>query len=305
MNLTRKSKAAGISILSNTSLILLKLAAGIVTGSVSLIAEAIHSMMDLLAAVVAFISVRVSDNPPDAKHPFGHGKAENISGVIEGILIFIAAGLIINEAVHKIIEGTSLEMLEIGMVIMAVSILVNIGVSRYLTKVSRDTDSLALEADATHLTTDVITMAGVLIGLVVVRVTSIYILDPIIAIFVAIIIIKAAYDITRKSFGGLMDTSLPESEQEAVALCVQEHIGEVSGFHELRTRKAGSQRYIDLHMVIPRKKSIEQAHNICNHLEKDIKGILKRVEVNIHVEPCDTDCRKCPTSCDVVNCISN
>ncbi|UCC17110.1 MAG: cation transporter [Dehalococcoidales bacterium] len=305
MNLNRKSKAAGISILSNTSLILLKLVAGIVTGSVSLIAEAIHSMMDLLAAVVAFISVRVSDNPPDAKHPFGHGKAENISGVIEGVLIFIAAGLIINEAVHKIVEGTSLEMLEIGMIIMAVSIIVNIVVSRYLVKVSRDTDSLALEADATHLTTDVITMVGVLIGLVVVRVTGLYILDPIIAIIVAIIIIKAAFDITRKSFGDLMDTSLPEPEQKAITLCVQEHIGKVSGFHKLRTRKAGSQRYLDLHLVIPRMESLEQAHDICDHLENDINGILERAEVNIHVEPCDTDCEKCPTSCDVVNSISN
>jgi len=305
MNLNRKSKAAGISILSNTSLILLKLVAGIVTGSVSLIAEAIHSMMDLLAAVVAFISVRVSDNPPDAKHPFGHGKAENISGVIEGVLIFIAAGLIINEAVHKIVEGTSLEMLEIGMAIMAVSIIVNIVVSRYLVKVSRDTDSLALEADATHLTTDVITMVGVLIGLVVVRVTGLYILDPIIAIIVAIIIIKAAYDITRKSFGGLMDTSLPESEKKAITSCVLEHIGIVSGFHKLRTRKAGSQRYLDLHLVIPRAESLEQAHRICDHLENDIKRILERVEVNIHIEPCDTDCGKCPTSCDVVNSISN
>ena len=305
MKLNRKSKAAGISILSNTSLILLKLVAGIVTGSVSLIAEAIHSMMDLLAAVVAFISVRVSDNPPDAKHPFGHGKAENISGVIEGVLIFIAACLIINEAVHKIIEGTSLEMLEIGMIIMAVSIIVNIVVSRYLVKVSRDTDSLALEADATHLTTDVITMVGVLIGLVVVRVTGLYILDPIIAIIVAIIIIKAAFDITRKSFGGLMDTSLPESEQEAITSCVQEHIGIISGFHKLRTRKAGSQRYLDLHLVIPRTESLEQAHSICDHLEKDMKEILERAEVNIHVEPCDTDCGKCPTSCDVVNSVSN
>ncbi|MFC1947459.1 cation diffusion facilitator family transporter [Chloroflexota bacterium] len=303
--MTRKSKAAGISILSNTSLILLKLVAGFITGSVSLIAEAIHSMMDLVAAIVAFISVRVSDNPPDAKHPFGHGKAENISGVIEGVLIFIAAGLIINEAVHKIVEGTNLEMLEIGMIIMAVSIIVNIVVSRYLVKVSRDTDSLALEADATHLTTDVITMVGVLIGLVVVRVTDLYILDPIIAIIVAIIIVKAAFDITRKSFGGLIDTSLPESEQEAIISCVREHIGIVSGFHELRTRKSGSQRYIDLHLVIPRTESLEQAHSTCDHLERDIKDILERVEVNIHVEPCDTDCGKCPTSCDVVNSISN
>ncbi|MFC1993428.1 cation diffusion facilitator family transporter [Chloroflexota bacterium] len=301
MSLTKKSKAAGFSILSNTCLILLKLVAGIITGSVSLIAEAIHSVMDLAAAMVAFVSVRISDEPPDSKHPFGHGKAENISGVIEGLLIFIAAGLIINEAVHKITEGVHLEMLEIGIVIMAVSIVVNICVSRYLKKVSRDTDSLALEADATHLTTDVMTMAGVLIGLVIVRVTGLYILDPIIAIIVAIVIIKAAFDITRKSFGGLMDMSLPESEQETIKACILDHSDIFLGFHKLRTRKTGSQRQIDLHLVVPRIESVEDAHSICDHLEKDIQEILYRVDVNIHIEPCDTDCVKCPISCDMAN----
>ena len=298
LNLTRKSMAAGFSIVSNTCLILLKLLAGIFTGSVSLIAEAIHSLMDLAAAVVAFFSVRVSDKPPDSKHPFGHGKAENISGVIEGLLIFIAAGLIINEAVHKIIEGGHLEMLEIGIAIMAVSIVVNLGVSRYLKKVARETDSLALEADATHLTTDVLTMAGVLIGLVIVRLTGLYILDPIFAMVVALLIIKAAFDITRKSFGGLMDASLPESEQEAISACILDH-GDMSlGFHNLRTRKVGSQRQVDLHLVIPRTKSVEDAHGICDHLEKDIEEILNRVEVNIHIEPCNADCTPCPLSCE-------
>jgi cation diffusion facilitator family transporter len=297
MNLTRKSKAAGFSILSNTCLILLKLVAGLITGSVSLIAEAIHSIMDLAAAVVAFVSVRVSDKPPDKKHPFGHGKAENISGVIEGLLIFIAAGLIINEAVHKIIEGAHLEMLEIGIAIMVVSIVVNVGVSRYLLKVSRDTDSLALEADAAHLTTDVITMAGVLIGLVIVRVTGLYMLDPIIAMLVALLIIKAAFDITRKSFGGLVDTSLPDSEVEMIKSCIMNHGDMVVGFHRLRTRKVGSQRQIDLHLVIPKMANIEDAHGICDHLEKDMEEILNRVEVNIHTEPCDTNCIRCRISC--------
>ena len=298
MKLNRKSKAAGFSILSNTCLILLKLVAGIVTGSVSLIAEAIHSMMDLAAAIVAFVSVRVSDKPPDNRHPFGHGKAENISGVIEGLLIFIAAGLIINEAVHKIIEGVHLEMLEIGIAIMAVSIVVNVVVSRYLKKVSRDTDSLALEADATHLTTDVMTMAGVLIGLVIVRVTGLYILDPVIAIIVAILIIKAAFDITRKSFGGLMDTSLPESEQTAIESCLIEHSNSIVEFHRLRTRKAGSQRQIDFHLVIPKAICVDEAHQLCDHLETDIEIILGNAEVNIHVEPCNSDCTRCTISCD-------
>ena len=301
MYLNSKSKAAAISVLSNTCLILLKLFAGVITGSVSLIAEAIHSMMDTIAAVVAFISVSVSDKPADKKHPFGHGKAENISGVIEGLLIFIAAGLIINEAIHRIIEGAHLEMIEVGVAIMAVSIVVNTIVSRYLLKVSKATDSLALEADAAHLTTDVITMTGVLVGLIVVKLTGLYILDPIVAIFVALLIIKAAFDITRKSFGGLMDTSLPAPEEEAIKSCILDHSDQIVGFHKLRTRKVGSQRQIDLHLVIHRIVNVDEAHSMCDHLEKDMEKLLDNVELNIHIEPCATKCKQCLNACDMGN----
>jgi cation diffusion facilitator family transporter len=290
---TTKTKAAAISITSNTSLILMKLIAGLVTGSVSLIAEAIHSTMDLAAAIIAFICVRISDKPEDKNHPYGHGKAENISGVIEGLLILVAAGIIVNEAVHKIIEGAELEIVEVGIVAMGISIVVNIIVSRYLIKVSRSTDSLALEADATHLTTDVITMSGVLLGLIAVKLTGIEIIDPIVAILVALLIVKAAIQIIMKSFGGLMDASLPESEKAAIEKCIMEHNGQLIGFHELRTRKSGSQRYVDLHLVLHRTISVDEAHNLCSHLEADIAKILPNIIVNIHVEPCESNCNKC------------
>jgi cation diffusion facilitator family transporter len=296
---TKKSKAASISIISNTSLIILKLIAGFITGSVSLIAEAIHSVMDLIAAIVAFISVKISDNPADRKHQFGHGKAENISGVIEGMLILVAAGLIVNEAIHKIREGVTLEIVEVGIAIMAISIVVNTLVSRYLRKVSRATDSLALEADATHLTTDVMTMTGVFIGLIVVRLTGLYILDPIIAIIVALLIVKAAIDITRKSFGGLMDIGLPEQEQTAIESCLLEHNDRIVEFHKLRTRKAGSQRQIDFHLVIPKILNVDEAHALCDHLETDIEKLLPNTEITIHIEPCISTCTRCHILCDL------
>lgn len=288
-----------ISISSNTLLILLKLVAGFVTGSVSLIAEAIHSIMDWIAAVVAFISVRISDNPVDKKHQFGHGKAENISGVIEGILILIAAGMIIKEAIDKIREGVHLEVIEVGIVVMAISILVNILVSRHLYKVSRSTDSLALEADALHLTTDVLTMAGVLIGLIIVKLTGIFILDPIIAIIVALIIVKAAVEIIIKSFGGIMDVSLPESEQTSIESCLLDHSDRIVEFHKLRTRKAGSQRQIDVHLVIPKTIRVDEAHHLCDHLEMDIGKILPNSEIVIHVEPCISKCTQCHVLCEL------
>jgi cation diffusion facilitator family transporter len=290
---TGKTKAAAISITSNSLLILMKLIAGLVTGSVSLVAEAIHSVMDLAAAVIAFVCVRISDKPEDKKHPYGHGKAENISGVLEGILILVAAGIIVNEAVHKIIEGVELEIVEIGIVTMAVSIVVNIIVSRYLLKVSKTTDSLALEADATHLTTDVLTMSGVLIGLIAVKVTGIEIIDPVVAILVALLIVKTAIQIIMKSFGGLMDVSLPESEKAAIEKCLMEHSPLLIGFHELRTRKSGSQRQVDLHLVIHKTASVEEAHNLCDHLETDIGKILPNTVINIHVEPCEPTCKQC------------
>ncbi|MDD4873655.1 MAG: cation diffusion facilitator family transporter [Dehalococcoidales bacterium] len=296
--LTIKSKAAALSIASNTLLILLKLFAGIITGSISLIAEAIHSCMDLAAAVIAFVCVRVSDKPVDKKHPFGHGKAENVSGVIEGVLILIAAGIIVNEAIHKITQGVELKIVEVGIATMAISIVVNILVSRYLLKVSKSTDSLALEADAVHLTTDVLTMSGVLLGLIAVKLTGIEIIDPIVALFVALLIVKAAFDIIWKSFGGLMDVSLPESEKAAIEACLLEHNNRIVEFHKLRTRKAGSQRQVDLHLVIPKTASIEEAHNLCDHLETDIGKILPNTVINIHVEPCESTCEDCNVICD-------
>ncbi len=296
---TRKSKAAAISVASNSLLILLKVVAGLLTGSISLIAEAIHSLMDLAAAIVAFFSVRISDKPADKEHPFGHGKAENISGVVEAILIFVAAGLIIYQAVQRIIQGKTLELLEIGIGIMAVSIVVNILVSRYLLKVSRETDSLALEVDAGHLTTDVMSMAGVLVGLTIVRLAHLAgfhldVLDPIVAILVSLMIIRTSYMLTMKSFGGLVDVSLPENEEKDIKQAIIEHFGEeVVSFHRLRTRKAGSQRYIDLHLVMPRRISIAEAHEMCDHLEKDMRNRLLRTDVTIHVEPCNGQCELC------------
>lgn len=291
-----KSKAAAISVASNSLLILLKIVAGVLTGSISLIAEAIHSTMDLAAAIIAFLSVRVSDKPADELHPFGHGKLENISGVAEGLLIFIAAGIIIYEAIHRLINGATLEFLEIGLGIMVVSIVVNLVVSRYLLKVSRATDSLALEADARHLTTDIMTMGGVLIGLALVRLTGLTIFDPITAILVALLIIKTAYDITKKSFGGLIDVRLPKAEEEVIMAVIKEHTSQLTGFHEVRTRKSGSQRFIDFHLMLPKNITLEEAHKMCDHLEEDLKSRLPQSNVIIHVEPCDTECRQCKIS---------
>ena len=292
-----KTGAAGLSVLSNTLLILLKLVAGILSGSVSIIAEAIHSGIDLLAALIAFVCLRIAGRPADREHPFGHGKVENVSGTIEAVLIFVAAIFIIYEAINRIIAEAIVEYLSIGIAVMAISVVVNIIVSRHLLRIARDSDSIALEADARHLTADVYTSLGVLVGLVVVQVTGLNILDPIIAIGVSIFILRAAYNLTRRAFPPLIDVRLPEDEEALIESTMSEHMGELVGFHELRTRKAGSERYIELHVTMARDASIERAHSLCDHLEEDIRSRLPHTHVTIHVEPCDMECDTCPDSC--------
>lgn len=292
-----KTGAAGLSVLSNTLLILLKLVAGILTGSVSIIAEAIHSGIDLLAALIAFVSLRIAGRPADREHPFGHGKVENVSGTIEAVLIFVAAIFIIYQAINRIIAGAIVEYLSIGIAVMAISVVVNIIVSRHLLRIARDADSIALEADARHLTADVYTSLGVMAGLVVVQVTGLNILDPIIAIGVSIFIMRAAYNLTRRAFPSLIDVKLPEEEEALIVSTMSEHMGELVSFHELRTRKAGSERHIELHMMMARDASIERAHSLCDHLEEDIMSRLPHTHVTIHVEPCDMECDTCPDSC--------
>jgi cation diffusion facilitator family transporter len=297
-----KTSAAALSILSNSLLVALKVAVGIVMGSVSVLSEGIHSGTDLLAALIAFFSIRAAAKPADEEHQFGHGKIENISGTVEAVLIFLAAALIIYQAVEKIITGTHPESLDLGIGLMAGSAVVNFFVSRHLHRVARLTDSVALEADAWHLTTDVYTSLGVLAGLVVVRLTDWFILDPLIAIGVAMLIIRAAWNITRKSFGGLVDERLPKEEETIIKTSITEHLGKLTGFHDLHTRKAGSQRYINLHLVLPKSVTLEEAHKLCDHLEEDIKSKLPDSLITIHCEPCEqAEDGLCPPDCPLIN----
>jgi len=293
------SGAAKLSIIIVIVLIVLKVAVGVITGSLSVLAQAIDSFLDLFAVAVTFLAIRIAVRPADEEHPFGHGKAENIAAIIQAVLIFIAGGSIIYSAVRRIQTHAALEMTEAGIGVMAVSIVASVFLSRHLLRVAKKEDSMALEANARNIAADVYSAAAVLIGLIVVRVTGLVIIDAILAGLVALFILKVAFDVLRNSFGGLVDVKLPEDEENKVRAAITEHFGgEVVGFHKLRTRKAGSQRYIDLHLVMPRHASIEEAHNMCNHLEKDIEEKLPRADVTIHVEPCDDNCDECDLTCE-------
>ncbi len=297
--LASKENAAKLSIASVSLLIILKVVASILTGSISIRADAVHSALDLIAAVTTFIAVKISGKPADERHPFGHGKAENISSIVVAGLIFTAAGIIIYSAVRRLIVGAPLELIGIGIYVTAAAIALNILISRYLSKVARATDSPALAADARHLFSDVLSSVAVLVGLIAVQLTGLSILDPIIALLVALFILKVGYDTLRRSFGALVDVKLPETEEVEIKSCIIEHYSEIVSFHKLRTRKAGSQRYIDLHLVMPKDASIEEAHRMCDHLEQDIENRLRHTSVTIHVEPCRIECDQCQISCSL------
>jgi cation diffusion facilitator family transporter len=293
-----KSGAAKLSLIFVIGLIVLKVVVGVITGSLSILAQAIDSFLDLLAVVVTLLAIRIATKPADEEHPFGHGKAENIAAIAQAMLIFLTGGSIIYAAVRRIQTGAILELTEAGIGVMLVSIVASIFLSRHLLKVSRREDSLALQANAHNIAADVYSAAAVMVGLLVVRFTGISIIDPILAILVALFILKVAYDILRNSFGGLVDVRLSEAEENDIRAAITEHFGgEVVNFHKLRTRKAGSQRYIDLHLIMPKDTSLEEAHEMCDHLEEDIKGRFAHIDVTIHVEPCDEKCEWCSFTC--------
>jgi cation diffusion facilitator family transporter len=281
--MNEKVKVARLSILSNTLLIVMKLVVGIISGSVSIISEAIHSAMDLVAAVIAFFSVRVSDTPPDSRHNYGHGKIENISGVIEALLIFVAAIWIIIEAIKKLSgDAIELESIGLGSVVMVTAAVVNTLVSRRLYKIAKQTNSVALEADALHLKTDVYTSLGVGAGLGLIMITGLSWLDPLVAMLVALFIIRESYNLLKKAFMPLLDEAWKEEEIGELRNSLE---GMKVNYHELRTRIAGNYRFVDLHIEIPAEVSVGDAHEYCDVIENELKNRYDNLNVTIHVEP--------------------
>jgi cation diffusion facilitator family transporter len=303
----KKTGAAVLSVGSNSLLIIFKIIVGVTIGSVAVISEAIHSGIDLVAAVIALIAVRVSGHAADERHPYGHGKVENISGTVEALLIFAAAAWIMYEAVRKLLHPTPVETPGWGVGVMLFSALMNTLVSKRLFKVGKQTDSVALQADAWHLRTDVYTSAGVMAGLLVIWILgavspslNIHWLDPTVAIVVALMIIRAAWNLTRESGRDLMDVSLPHEDVDWIPDFVTKTFPQVRSFHRLRTRKAGSKRFIDFHLAVDDRMSVGEAHTLGDEIVVAIKERLPDSQMHIHVEPCAFECpESCESGCSV------
>ncbi len=303
----RKSKVATLSVISNSCLVVGKLVVGLFIGSVSVISEAIHSGVDLVAALIAFFAVRTSSKPADEKHSFGHGKFENLSASIEGSLIFVAAGWISYEAIHKLMFPGPVETPGWGVLIMGISAITNQFVSHRLFKVGRETDSMALMADGWHLRTDVWTSAGVAFGLACYYLgtrffpeLSLHWIDPVVALGVAGLIIKAAWKLTSESVTELLDASLPHHEESVITEIISSMNPEAKSFHKLKTRKAGSERFIEFHLVVHKDLTVKVAHDICDDITRRIVEELPNATVMIHTEPCLDNCAaKCMGNCAI------
>jgi cation diffusion facilitator family transporter len=301
---SKKLGVIKLSVASNSVLVVFKLIVGFTIGSVSVLSEAIHSGIDLAAAGIAYLAVRSAAQPADKDHHYGHGKFENVSGFVEALLIFLAAAWIIYEAVHKLLYPVPIYEIGWGILVMGLSSFMNLAVSHMLFKIGNETDSIAIKADAWHLRTDVYTSMGVMGGLALIWFIELFWpdshvrwLDPLAAIAVALLIIKAAYSLTMQSLGDLLDESLPKSENALVVDMIKAQQGVIS-FKNLRTRKVGPAKFIEFDIVVDGGLSVVSAHELTDQIIGNIEKALTNTTVTIHIEPCLSDC---PPAC-LPNC---
>lgn len=281
-----KTRAAALSIASNSLLIMLKVVAGAITGSVAILSEAMHSSIDLIASIVAFISVRKADEPADADHRYGHEKIENLSAAIEGMLILVGSAVIAFEAIRHLVVGAEVQRLGVGIAVVGLSAVANLTVGGIVARRGRATESAALEGDAAHLRTDALTSVGVLVGLALVQVTGADWIDPIVALAVAAAIVVSGVRILTRSSRVLVDEALPADEQRAIGEAVRAFGPRgVAGYHKLRTRRAGARRYVDLHVQFRAGTTLEDAHAIAHELQDAIRARVRGADVLIHLEP--------------------
>ena len=282
---TEKKFAAALSITSNTLVFLFKIVAGILSGSISIISEAIHSVSDFLASVLTFFAVTRSSEPADKEHPFGHGKYEDMSGFIEGGLIILAGIYIIYESSKKLIYGYELKSEPLlGIAAMGFAVIANFLVSQYLFYVAKKSDSVSLKADGEHLRTDIYSSLGVLIGLILIKYTGLAILDPIIAIIVALIIFKAGFEISKETLNNLLDSSISDEDIEKIENIIKNN-QVVKGYKNIKGRKSGQYKEVELTLLFNEDMKIKCCHNICDQIECEIKNEIENASIVIHPEP--------------------
>lgn len=287
------------SIGMNVFLSAMKLIVSFITGSTAILSEALHSGSDLITSFIAMFAVRESEKPPDREHPYGHGKFENVGSLLEAIIIFASGVFIFYRSISQIILGSNLGELDLGICVMLVSAVINFFVSSFLIRKGKELESPAIEADGWHSRTDVFTAGGVMLSLIIVKITGIKILDPIIALLVGLVIFWISIRIFLESYGILVDKSLPPEEEAKIKEIIKLHSDQYLEFHKMRTRKKGGERELDLHLVFPISTSLKDAHDLSTHLEEEIRSVFPHMKILIHMEPCDRgeniefECKSC------------
>jgi len=279
------TRYALLSIVASIVVIAMKIVAWQVSGSVGLLSDAAESMVNVVAAIGAFVALRVASRPADADHNFGHTKAEYFSAVFEGVMIVVASALIIVAAVDRLLNPSGLESVGLGLAISVAATVINAVVGFVLIRAGRTHRSVTLEADGKHLMTDVWTTAGVVLGVLLVALTGWLPLDPLIAIAVAINILVVGGRLVWQSGAGLMDTALPDDDRAALDAVLDKWRADEIDFHDVRTREAGHERFVQLHMLVPGEWSVQHGHDVVEQVERELVGTLDHLHVTIHLEP--------------------
>lgn len=282
----KKQRFAAFLLVLNVAMTLAKLIAAVLTASVGLLSEAIHSASDVFSSLLAYLGIRAAAAPPDEDHPYGHGKIESLAGFGESIMVFGIVAYVAIESVHRLITPQKVEQVSLGIIVMGISAGVAFLIGGISRKVAAETGSMALKSNSMHWMLDAVTSAAVLVGLIAYQITGLKMIDPILGLVLAVWMFFGAVKLSREAFHELIDVILPESEVELVKKLVCEEAG-VLGYHRLRTRRSGTLRHIDLHLVVPREWSVVQAHDVADGLEKKIAAALSPAHVVIHVDPYD------------------
>ena len=284
---TLKLRAARYSILTALTLAILKFVVGLLTGSLAVIASAVDSLLDIVMSGVNFLAIRQAEQPADAGHSFGHGKFETLATLLQALVISASGGWIIFEAIHRLNEGNiKVQQIGNGVVVLAFSVAASFWISRYLRRVGKATDSSALQADSLHFAMDIYTNGALLAGLIILSFVDAPWLDPVMSLLVALYILKEALSLARYALRDMVDAELPDEVRNEVIRLVNEHHGELLDIHNLRTRRAGSQKLMDFHLTVCKHLTVQAAHDLADHLEEAIAKEIRGANVTIHVEPC-------------------
>lgn len=287
-----KLAAARLSVFTALALAILKLLTGLFTGSLAVLTSAIDSLLDILMSGINMMAIHHAEQPADDEHPYGHGKFETLATIFQSIVIAISGAWIIYEAIQRMILASPIKQTGLGIAVMSVSTVASLVISRHLQKVAKATDSSALQADSLHFSMDVYTNMALLAGLILLSLFDLTWLDPVMSMLVAAYILFESLRLLRQGMRDVLDEQLPETVRKEIEILINNHKHDLSGYHNLRTRRAGSQKLIDFHLTVCKHLSVAEAHDITDYIEKKIGEQIIGSDVTIHVEPCRR--QECP-----------